>query len=208
MNTPTVFVVDDDAAVREGTALLLEVAGLEQRCCDCAEALLATIGPESRGCLLLDINMPGMNGLELQEELVRRGICLPIIFLSAHGDIPSSVKAIKAGAMEFLVKPVSGAALIAQIQLALDADHRRHQEAAIQQNALSRLSGLTEREREILALALSGQSNKEIARHLGISYRTVETHRSHILLKTGATTLLELAQLAAAGGLSALPVHS
>lgn len=202
MSAPTVFVVDDDAAVRDSVCLLLETAGLAVEAHDSAESFLAALDPQRYGCLVLDMRMPGMGGLELQAELARRGALLPIIFLTAHGDIPMTVRAMKAGAADFLTKPVDGAELIERIEAALLRARSDRESVAARQEARARLAALTEREQEILALAVAGCTNKDIARRLGISFRTVEVHRSHILLKTGAATLIELAQLVAAGGLS------
>lgn len=202
MIMPTVFVVDDDAAVRDSVSLLLKTAGLAVEAYDSAEAFLAALDPQRHGCLVLDMRMPGMSGFELQEELARRDIPMPIIFLTAHGDIPMTVRAIKAGAVDFLTKPVDGAALLDRIESALARVGAEREGESARQQARERLSQLTEREQEILALAISGCTNKEIARQLGISFRTVETHRSHILFKTGTATLLELAQLAATASLN------
>lgn len=202
MIMPTVFVVDDDAAVRDSVSLLLKTAGLAVEAYDSAEAFLAALDPQRHGCLVLDMRMPGMSGFELQEELARRDVPMPIIFLTAHGDIPMTVRAIKAGAVDFLTKPVDGAALLDRIESALARGRAEREMEAARQQAREQLSQLTEREQEILALAISGCTNKEIARRLGISFRTVETHRSHILFKTGAATLLELAQLAATASLN------
>lgn len=202
MNAPTVFVVDDDDAVRDSVSLLLETAGLSVEAYESAESFLAGLDSEQTGCLVLDMRMQGMGGMELQAELARRGIPLPIIFLTAHGDIPTTVRAMKAGAADFLTKPVDGAVLLERIEAALVRARSDRESQAARQEARARLAVLTEREREILALAVAGCANKEIARRLGISFRTVEVHRSHILLKTGAETLLELAQLVAAGGLA------
>jgi len=130
--------------------------------------------------------MPGMDGLQLQNELARRGELMPIIFLTAHGDVPKTVRAMKAGAVDFLTKPVDGKLLLDRIRAAVAVSETAHQRKA-------RLASLTQREREVLTLAVAGRPNKEIARDLGISHRTVEVHRSHILSKTGAATLLELA---------------
>ncbi|MBI4756541.1 MAG: response regulator transcription factor [Betaproteobacteria bacterium] len=199
MNTPTVFVVDDDAAVRDGLTLLCESAGLDAESFDSAESFLERYQPPRCGCLVLDMRLPGMSGRDLQEALAGRDIHLPIIFLTAHGDIPTTVEAMKAGAVDFLTKPVDGSALLARVQAAAqqhcrdqDDEHRRH---AMRE----RMTSLTEREREILTRALAGQTNKDIARNLGISHRTVETYRSRLLLKTGAASLLELAAFAGSG---------
>lgn len=199
MTTATVFFVDDDQAVRESMALLLESADLDARCYDSAKAFLEAITPDQPGCLVLDLRMPGMSGLDLQAELGRRDVHLPIIFLTAMGSIPDTVRALKAGAVDFLTKPFDAASLLDCIRGAMERDRLARQADAAMHSARSRLAGLTEREREILDLALSGNPNKVIAGKLGISPRTVEVHRSHIFLKTGTTTLLELARLLAAG---------
>jgi FixJ family two-component response regulator len=139
--------------------------------------------------------MPGMNGDELQAELIRRNIHLPIIFLTAYGDIPMTVRTIKAGAADFLTKPVPSKLLLERIQAVLHDEIRMHEQALAEQALCNRLNSLTSRELEILPLVVAGHSNKEIARHLDISHRTVEIHRARILNKTGATNLLELARL-------------
>lgn len=201
MSAPTVFIVDDDAAVRDGLSLLVETAGLQAEAYPSAETFLGALKPDWRGCVVLDVRMPGMPGPALQAELGRRGVSLPIIFLTAHGDIPTSVQAMKAGAVDFLTKPVDGALMLERVHAAIERNSQERKRAGEQRSLRARLALLTMREREILALAFAGHPNKEIARHLGISYRTVEVHRSRILLKTGATSLIELARLAAACGL-------
>ncbi len=191
----TVFLVDDDADVRDSISMLLEAAGHAVLAFSRGEEFLAACAPTVRGCLLLDLKMPGMDGPALQQELTRRGFVLPVIFLSGHGTIPETVRAIKAGAVNFLTKPVDGSLLLAHVQeaLALDAAHQHSTQTG--QSVSSRLAALTEREREILILAVGGYTNKEIALHLAISHRTVEIHRARILQKTGAANLLELARI-------------
>lgn len=205
MNPPiesdTVYLVDDDAAVRDSIALLIETSGLKCQTFPGAEAFLAALDAQLSGCLILDLRMEGMSGFELQEELNRRGCMLPTIFLTAHGDVPTTVRAMKAGATDFLTKPVDGALLLDRVQSALSVAHGQRQAQLARQNARRKLESLTEREFEILKLATAGQTNKEIAKDLGISFRTVEVHRSHILLKTGATSLFELSQLLNTSGL-------
>lgn len=207
MSTATVFIVDDDAAVRDSLCLLCETAGLKAECHDSAESFLAAYRTGQPGCLVLDVRMGRMSGPELHAELNRRGSQLPIIYLTAYGDIPMTVRAMKAGAVDFLTKPVDGTALLERLQTAL----RQSREQVDQQQALAgqqqRLAQLTPREREVMLLALAGHANKAIAKRLGISHRTVEIHRSNVLRKTGAASMLELAQLAADCGL-ALPADS
>lgn len=194
---PKVYVVDDDAAVRDGLVLLLESAGFAIDVYASASEFLAAAHVIPPGaCLLLDVRMPDMSGPALQAELARRGIDLPIIFLSAHGDIPTAVQAIKAGAADFLTKPVDGDLLIGRVQAALamsSADQRR---AVANRSRCAGVAGLTAREREVMRLAVTGHANKEIAQRLGISHRTVEIHRARVMRKTGAANLVELVHLA------------
>lgn len=198
---PTVFVIDDDAAVRDSLSLLLETAGLAVECHDSAESFIAAYHGDRPGCLVLDVRMQPMSGPELQAELLRRGSHLPIIFLTAHGDIPMTVRAMKAGAKDFLTKPINGTELLERVQAVLQSEEERLRQHRLRSREFSRLEELTQREQEIMMLALAGLTNKAIARQLGISYRTVEIHRSHILQKTGTANMLELAQLAASCGL-------
>lgn len=194
-----VCIVDDDDAVRDGLALLLETAGFAVKAYDSAEAFLAVCAPQGCGCccLVLDEQMPGMNGSELQAVLARRGVSLPIIFLSAHGDIPTAVQAIKAGALDFLTKPVDGEVLIERVRAALSQYGENTQREAAHQALCDRVASLTEREREVMRLAVAGQVNKAIAQQLGISHRTVEIHRARVMQKTGVANLVELVRLAA-----------
>lgn len=197
----TIFVVDDDAAVRDSLALLIEQEGLAVRVFDSAERFLAACLPECRGCAIIDIRMPGMDGMQLQAELSRRATPLPVIFLTAYGDIPMTVRAVKAGAVDFLTKPVTGEALMRSVQAALEESDRLHAQAETNQAATSRLASLTLREREVMILAVEGHANKEIARRLGISHRTVEIHKGRIMQKTGTGSVLDLARIAQEGGL-------
>jgi FixJ family two-component response regulator len=207
MNTqPCVFIVDDDYAVRDGLGLVIETAGLPYQAFESAEHFLQTYCPSKPGCLLLDVNMPGLNGLELQTELIRRNIThLSIIFLTAHGDIPMTVRAVKAGAVDFLTKPVPSKLLIERIQAALQQQTRTHQQNTAERALCNRLNNLTSREMEILPLVVEGHSNKDIARLINISFRTVEIHRARILKKTGVANLLELARLCEACKLPSEP---
>jgi FixJ family two-component response regulator len=203
--TATVFLVDDAASVRDSLGRLLELAGFRVERYASAEEFLAGYQPDRAGCLVLDVAMPGMSGLELADVLAARGLRLPIIYLTAHGDIPMSVRAMKAGAVDFFEKPVKGDALIACINDALARDSQWRSAEANSWGARQKLAGLTPREREVMLLAIEGHQNKEIARRLGISHRTVELHRSRVMRKMGAVTLVELARMAAASGLTVGP---
>jgi FixJ family two-component response regulator len=197
----TVFVVDDDPPVRDSLTLLLEQEDFLVETFDSAEDFLETGRSMPQSCVIVDIRMPGMDGMQMQTELSKRGILLPIIFLTGHGDIPLSVRAIKAGAVDFLTKPVTGTALLESVQAALRESERLNLQAETNQTAAARIATLTGREREVMALAVDGLPNKEIARRLGISHRTVEIHKARIMHKTGADTLLDLARIAEASGL-------
>jgi len=190
-----VYVVDDDEAVRESLAFLFEAAGLAVKTFPAAEGFLQAWQPGIPGCLVLDVRMPGMTGPELQAEMARLGLELPIIFLTAHGSIPLTVKAIQAGAADFLTKPVDGQNLIERVQASIRSSAEKLGREVATDAMRKSLATLTGREREVLALAVDGHSNKEIARRLGISFRTVEHHRSRVMLKTGVCNLLKLARL-------------
>lgn len=197
----TIFVVDDDPAVRDALTLLLEQEDFHVEAFDSAEAFLAACRSTPNSCAIVDIRMPGMDGMQLQAELSRRDILLPVIFLTGHGNIPMSVQAIKAGAVDFLTKPITGTALLVSVTAALLESEKLYRQAETHQKANDCIEDLTEREREVMALAIEGLSNKEIARLLGISHRTIEIHKARIMHKTGATTLLDLLRIAKESGL-------
>lgn len=191
----TVYLVDDDAAVARAIGEILEGEGLQVRAFDSAEAFLAACDPETRGCVLLDVRLPGLDGLQAQAALEARGVEMPVIFLTGHGDVPMSVRAMKAGAFDFLQKPVAADTLMARVYAALRLDEGRRADRAQVEQARLRLERLTGREREVLTLLLRGRSNKQVARELRVSPRTAEVHRRNILLKTQTVNLLELDKL-------------
>ena len=188
----TVFVVDDDEALREGLSQLLEDAGHRVVTYARAEDLLATLDPDVRGCVVLDMQLPGMRGPELQAELNRRGSHLSVLFLTGHGDIPTAVQAMRAGAHDVLVKPAKPEVLLARVAELLSADA-----ALVSAQASTRrvYESLTAREREVLLLLAEGCAHKEIGERLGISARTVEVHRAHITQKSGCPNAIDLARL-------------
>lgn len=204
MNTSnaTVFIVDDDPAIRDSLTLMIGQENITVVSFESAETFLTACQPEHLGCAIVDIRMPGMDGMQLQEVLNQRNIQLPIIFLTGHGDIPMSVIAIKAGALDFLTKPVTRDKLMASVRAAILESEHILSDNASHQDAASRLAELTDREREVMILAIQGNPNKEIARQLGISHRTVEIHKSKIMQKTGAINLLDLARIAHDSGFS------
>jgi FixJ family two-component response regulator len=191
-----VFIVDDDTAVRDSLAMLLDAAGYAAATFSGADDFLAVLTPDTLGCIILDVNMPGMDGPTLQAELTRRGLRLQIIFLSGQGTIPLTVRTIQAGALDFLTKPVDGAVLLARVREGLARCSIQQKQTEDSHSVVARLAKLTVREREIMMLAVAGYTSKEIADRLSISYRTVEIHRSHIMQKTGASNMLELARIA------------
>lgn len=202
IHEPVVFIVDDDPAVRGSLTLMIEQAGISVQSFASAKAFLDAYGPDLFGCIIIDVQMPEMDGLQFQNELLQRKIVLPVIFLTGHGNIPMSVKAIKSGAVDFLTKPVTREKLLTCVRSAFAEAEKRVNEVSCNQDAILCLVKLTERERDVMILAVQGCSNKEIASRLGISYRTVEVHKSKIMRKTGAKNLLDLARIAHEGDLS------
>lgn len=198
---PTVFLVDDDDAYRRSLRFLLEAADLVVEDFASAHAFLDSYDSQRPGCLLLDVRMPQMSGLELQEQLRRHQVGLPIIFITGHGNVPMSVKAMKAGAMDFIEKPFDGQMLVERIKQAFlqDAKQRQHQARV---DEIGRLCArLTSREREVMELIVAGQTNKQIAATLNLSHRTVEVHRARIMDKMECESLSELLGLAVECGM-------
>jgi two-component system response regulator FixJ len=200
MGRSAVYIVDDDAAVRDSMAQLLGMHGYETRQFADAAGYLDEAEKLPKGCLLLDIRMPGMSGMELQEELRRRGRDEPIVFVTGHGDIGLAVKAMKAGATDFLQKPCEEQELIEAVRMALAGRHQSLPAGEGDERAKAALSRLTEREREILRYVSQGLTSKAIAQRLGISVRTVDIHRANIMNKTDTRNVVELVRLALASG--------
>jgi two-component system response regulator DctR len=190
--SPAVHLVDDDEAVRRAVSDLLEADGLIVRSFASAEELLRDWSSDWTGCIVLDLRLPGLDGLQAQRALHAKGVRLPIIFLTGHGDVQQSVRAMKAGAFDFLQKPVSADVLVPRVLAAIGADGIRAAGELERARAAERLQRLTAREAQVLAHLLDGKANKEVANALGISPRTAEVHRRNILQKTGVSGLLEL----------------
>ena len=197
----TVFVVDDDDAVRNSLRLLLKAVGLRTELFRSADEYLGSFDNARAGCLVLDIRMPGMSGLELQEELNRRQAILPIIFITGHGDIPMAVEAMQRGALDFLQKPFRDQDLIDRVNRALEKDRAGRALLEDRESLLARLATLTPREREVMQMVTQGRANKVIAADLDVSSRTVEIHRAHVMEKMGANSLAHLVRMSIDTGL-------
>jgi FixJ family two-component response regulator len=191
-----VFIVDDDPALRDALGQLLETAGLQVETYANGATFLAACEHEQPACVLLDVAMPGMSGYEVQASLNERDLRFPVIFLTGHGDIPMAVNAVQAGAADFLEKPVQRDVLLERIRRALALEEERRHADSHAQEIRQRHARLSTREHEVMALVVSGLSSKEIAQQLGLSHRTVETHRTHIMYKMGAASLVELITMA------------
>ena len=198
----TVYVVDDDESVRTAKARLLKSVGLRVEVFGSARAFLDHDRADVPGCLLLDVRMPGLNGLDLQQELAAAEVDLPIVFMTAHGDIPMSVRAIKAGAVDFLPKPVNDQELLNTVGQAIDQHIRRRRNNSQASDIRARIESLTPREREVLSLVCEGLMNKQIAGRLNIAQPTVKFHRRHLMEKMGASSIAELVQLVEKSGVS------
>jgi RNA polymerase sigma factor (sigma-70 family) len=189
---PTVIIVDDDPSFRDSLQFLLGSVGLESRVFSSARDFLDAADPEAPGCLLLDVRMPGMSGLDLQRELADAKISLPIIFITGHGTVPMSVRAMKAGAVDFLEKPFDERDLLSAIHQALDQDRQARRERDELREIQKRINSLTPREYEVFTLLVSGMLNKQVAQRLGTTERTIKAHRSRIMEKMEAASLTDL----------------
>lgn len=192
----TVFVVDDDPSVRRGVARLLRSAGLAVETFKSADEFLETQTDGGPACLVLDVQMPGLSGPELQRRITTEGAEIPIVFVTGHGDVPTSVDAMKEGAVDFLTKPYEAERLLAAVARALERDHGRRRERAARQDLEGRLGRLTRREREVFALVVTGLLNKQVADRLNTSEKTIKVHRARVMEKMEAGSLAELVRLA------------
>lgn len=195
MSTHMVYLVDDDAAIRDALTWLLKSRGIPSRTWDCAENFLAEYSETMSGCLILDIRMTGMTGIELFDQLLTRACSMPVIFLTGHGDVPLAVKSLKRGAFDFIEKPFNDNELVDRVLEALKEEESRVGQNASRAQVQERLDALTEREREVMTCILAGKLNKVIADELQIAMRTVEVHRARIFEKMGVRSAVELAQL-------------
>ncbi len=194
-SNPTVFVVDDDPAIRESLRWLIESVGLNVKIFTTAQEFLETYDPTMSGCLVLDIRMPGMSGLDLQNELAARRINIPILIITGHAEGPVAVHAMKAGALDFIEKPFSDQLLLDRIRRAIEKDAEVRLAHSQQAEVAARLAQLTPREREVMNLVIAGKANKVIASELGLSPKTVEVHRAHVMKKMQVDSLADLVRV-------------
>ena len=198
---PTVYLVDDDVSVLRGLGRLLTAAGMKVAAFDSPREFLGRLDPAAAGCLVLDVAMPGLNGLELQQALAAKGSVLPIVFLTGRGDIPISVEAMKRGAADFLTKPVDDEELLAAIRNAFERNRASRRAREERAQIEERLARLTAREREVLERVVTGRLNKQIAAELGTVEKTIKVHRAHVMQKMGVRTLAELVRLSGRAGI-------
>ncbi len=193
--SPTVFIVDDDAAIRFAMQALMDSVNIVHEIFGSADEFLEKVSEQRPGCLVLDIRMPGLGGLELQEELIKRESTLPIIFITGHGDVPMAVEAMQKGAVDFIQKPFRDQELLDRIREALATDEERREAQQQHAEVATRLDRLTNREREVFDLVVTGKPNKVIAYELGVSQRTVEIHRARVMEKMQARSLADLVKM-------------
>jgi FixJ family two-component response regulator len=195
MREPTVYVVDDDLDMRDSLRWLLRTVGLQVEAFGSAQEFLRDFPPGGPGCLVFDVRMPGTSGLDLYEELVRRGEAMPVIFITAFADVPMAIRALKSGAVEFVEKPFNRQTLLEKVQRAIRQDVERHRQRADREAVRARFLSLTDKEREVLEAVTQGEPNKAIAARLQISTRAVEMRRASLMKKLGVRTPMELMRL-------------
>jgi FixJ family two-component response regulator len=198
--TQRVYIVDDDEPMRDSLVWLLESKGLRVEAYASAEAFLDGLDDDMHGCLVLDVRMPGMSGLELFERLSSRGVALPVIFVTGHGDVPMAVSAVKKGAIDFIEKPFNHEDMLRLVEQCLESDRTQRASRLERVAVRQRLASLTERERQVMDLVVAGRMNKQIADELGIAMKTVEVHRARVMEKVGAGSVAELVQLVVDSG--------
>ena len=203
-----VYIIDDDASVREGLGDLLRSVGLGVQTFASSQEFLDSKRPDAPGCIILDVRLPGRSGLEFQSVLQNLSIQLPVIFISAHGDVPISVRAMKSGAIEFLTKPLREQELLDAVHAGIERDRARRQEAELIAELRARYDSLTAREREIMNLVVTGRVNKQIAAQAGLSEITVKVHRGHVMQKMRAKSLVDLVRMADSLGVTTKPART
>jgi FixJ family two-component response regulator len=191
----TVFIVDDDDAVRDSLSMLMKSVGLAAECHAAATEFLEAYDPDRAGCLVLDVRMPGLSGIDLQERLASMHSILPVIFITAHGDVPMAVHAMQAGAVDFIQKPFNDQALLDRVQKAIKRDLKNRALLRRRNEIRERIESLTPREKQVMEMVADGKANKVIAIDLGVSERTVEIHRARVMQKTGAESLPHLVRI-------------
>jgi FixJ family two-component response regulator len=195
-NRPAVFVIDDDPSMRSALDDLLRSVGLDVILSSSAQEFMQAVRPDAPGCLVLDVRLPGMSGLTFQEELAKSGITLPVIFITGHGDVPMTVRAMKAGAAEFLTKPFDHQVLLDAVHAAIERDRARRRDAVSLADLKARYHELSERERQVMEFVVAGRANKQIAAELGLSLVTVKVHRGQVMRKMLARSVAELVRMA------------
>ena len=193
---PVVFVVDDDQSMRRSLETLLRSVGHDVHLFSSAHEFMHTERPDAPGCLVLDVRLPGMSGLTFQQELTKAGVAVPVVFITGHGDVPMTVRAMKAGAVEFLTKPFDDQVLLDAIHAAIERDRARRRDAASRAELQARYDELTERERQVMKLVIAGRVNKQIAAELALSLVTVKVHRGQVMRKMLARSVAELVRMA------------
>ena len=195
-NRPAVFVIDDDPSMRSALDDLLRSVGLDVILSSSAQEFMQAVRPDAPGCLVLDVRLPGMSGLAFQQELAKAGINLPVIFITGHGDVPMTVRAMKAGAAEFLTKPFDHQVLLDAVHAAIERDRARRRDAVSLADLKARYDELSERERQVMEFVVAGRANKQIAAELGLSLVTVKVHRGQVMRKMLARSVAELVRMA------------